>query len=65
MKKYLEEYLKKEYIIFNYISFALSILFGKKLNDKLRFYVNYRRLNMIIKRNRYSISLINKILIRL
>ena len=63
MKKHLEEYLKKEYIIFNYILFASAILFAKKLNDKLRFYVNYRRLNTIIKKNRYFILLINKILI--
>ena len=41
MKRYLEKYLKKRYIIFNYILFALFILFTKKLNDKLRFYVNY------------------------
>ena len=65
MKKYLEKYLKKKYIIFNYTLFASLILLIKKLNDKLRFYVNYRRLNMIIKRNRYFILLINKILTRL
>ena len=40
------------------------MLFAKKLNNELRFYVDYRRLNKIIKRNRYFISLINKILIR-
>ena len=65
MKKYLEKYLKKKYIVFNYILFALFILFIEKLNDKLRFCVNYRRLNTIIKRNRYFIFLINKVFIKL
>ena len=41
MKKYLEKYLKKGYIIFNYTLFVLSILFAEKLNDELRFYVDY------------------------
>ena len=65
MKKYLEEYLKKRYIIFNYILFASLILFIEKLNGKLRFYVDYRRLNTIIKKNRYLIPLINEVFIRL
>ena len=40
------------------------MLFAKKFNKELRFYVNYRGLNKIIKRNRYLISLIDKILIK-
>ena len=65
VKKYLNEHLKKKFIIFNYISFALSVLFAKKSNNELRFCVNYRKLNAIIKRNRYFISLIDEILIRI
>ena len=65
IKKYLNEHLKKEFIVFNYVLFVLSILFVKKLNKNLRFYVNYRKLNAIIKRNRYFIVLINKILIKI
>ena len=42
MKKYLEKYLKKRYIIFNYTLFASFILFAKKLNNEFRFYVDYR-----------------------
>ena len=64
VKKYLDKYLKKSFITLNKISFVFLILFIKKLNDKLRFYIDYRRLNEIIKRNRYLISLINKILIK-
>ena len=65
IKKYLNEHLKKEFIVFNYASFALFVLFIKKSNKELRFCVNYRKLNVIIKRNRYFISLINEILIRI
>ena len=64
VKKYLNKYLKKSFITLSKASFIFSILFIKKLNDKLRFYIDYRRLNEIIKRNRYSISLIDKMLIR-
>ena len=51
IKKYLDKYLKKEFIILSYILFALSILFAEKLNKELYFYINYRKLNAIIKRN--------------
>ena len=65
IKKYLNEHLKKKFIIFNYASFASLVLFAEKLNNELKFYVNYRKLNAIIKRNRYFISLIDEILIRI
>ena len=38
------------------------MLFILKINDDLRFYINYRKLNAIIKRNRYLLSLIKKII---
>ena len=41
VKKYLNKYLKKKFIILSYISFISSILFAKKLNRELRFYINY------------------------
>ena len=65
IKKYLNEHLKKEFIVFNYASFISFILFIKKSNEGLRFYVNYRKLNAIIKRNRYFILLINEILTKI
>ena len=65
IKKYLNEHLKKRFIIFNYVSFASPVLFAKKSNDELKFYVNYKKLNVSIKRNRYLISLIDEILIRI
>ena len=65
VKKYLNEHLKKEFIVSSYALFALFILFAEKSNKGLRFCVDYRKLNVIIKRNRYFILLINKILIRI
>ena len=65
VKKYLNEHLRKEFIVFNHVSFAFSILFIKKLNKELRFYVDYKKLNVIIKRNRYFIFLINEVLIKI
>jgi hypothetical protein len=40
-------------------------LFAKKSNEEFRFCVNYRKLNVIIKKNKYSILLIAKIIARL
>jgi hypothetical protein len=65
MKKYLKEHLNKEFIESNTTSYASSILFAKKSEEELRFCVDYRKLNVIIKKNRYSISLIAKIIARL
>ena len=64
IKKYLNEHLKKKFIVSSYILFASVDLFAEKLNEELRFYVNYRKLNAIIKRNRCFVLLINEILIR-
>ena len=46
------------------MTFIFLILFAKKSNKKLRFYINYRHLNEIIKRNQYLILLIDKILVK-
>ncbi len=62
IKKYLNENLFKNFITFRKAFYFLLILFALKVNKDLRFYVNYRKLNVIIKRNRYSLSLIEKII---
>ncbi len=62
VKEYLEENLKKKFITLSKVSFASSILFVKKKDDSLRFCVNYWKLNALIKRNRYSILLIDEVL---
>ncbi len=65
IKKYLEENLKKKFITLSKASFASSILFVEKKDDSLCFCVNYRKLNALIKRDRYSILLINEVLARI
>ncbi len=65
IKKYLKEHLNKSFIESSTASYASFILFAKKSDDELRFCVNYRKLNAITKKNRYSISLIAKTIARL
>jgi len=62
VKKYLNENLFKEFITLSKASYFSSVLFILKANEDLRFCVDYRKLNAIIKRNRYSLSLINEII---
>ena len=64
MKKYLEKILKKEFINSSLILYALSVLFVVKSNKSLRFCVNYRKLNVVTKRNQYLILLIEETLAR-
>ena len=61
----MNEHSKQEFIVSSYTLFALFVLFIEKPNEELRFYVNCRKLNVIIKRNRYFISLIDEILIKI
>jgi hypothetical protein len=65
IKKYLKEHLDKDFIESSTASYASLILFAKKSDDELRFCVDYRKLNVIIKKNRYSISLIAETIARL
>ena len=64
LKKYLKKNFRKSFINFNNVSFFLSILFVIKFNEKLRFYVDYCKFNVIIKCNDYFISFIDEILIK-
>jgi hypothetical protein len=65
IKKYLKEHLNKDFIESSIASYASFILFAKKSDDELRFCVNYRKLNAITKKNRYSIFLIAETIARL
>jgi sugar-specific transcriptional regulator TrmB len=65
IKKYLQEHLNKEFIESSTASYASFILFAKKFDEDLRFCVNYRKLNAIIKKNKYLIFLIAEIIARL
>jgi hypothetical protein len=65
LKNYIDEYMKKSFIIEFVSSAKILILFVKKTNDKLRLCVNYKDLNEIIIKNRYSLFFINENLNRL
>ncbi len=65
IKKYLIEHLNKEFIFFSFASYVSLILFAEKKDESLRFCINYRKLNALIKRNRYSLSLIDETLTRI
>ena len=65
LKKNFEKNLRKDFINFNNFFYSSSILFVIKFNDALKFCVDYRKLNVIIKRNRYFIFSIDETLIKL
>ncbi len=65
IKKYLIDHLNKEFIFFSFTSYVSLILFIEKKDESLRFCVDYRKLNALIKRNRYSLSLIDETLARI
>ncbi len=59
VKKYLNENLSKKFITSSQTLYFFLILFILKANEDLWFCMNYQKLNVIFKRNRYSLSLIN------
>jgi len=59
--KYLNIYLKNNFIRFSRLSTALPVLFIFKINKRFRLYVNYKNLNIITIKNRYLLLLIKKI----
>ncbi len=62
VKKYLNENLFKEFITSSKASYFSSVLFILKANEDLWFCIDYWKLNAIIKRNRYSLSLIDEMI---
>ncbi len=62
VKKYLNENLSKRFITSSQIFYFFLVLFALKANKDFRFCMNYWKLNVIFKRNRYYLSLINKII---
>jgi len=62
IKKYLIKHLNKEFIFSSFASYVSLILFIEKKDDSLRFCVDYKKLNALIKRDRYSLSLIDETL---
>ncbi len=65
LKKYLKNNLIKDFIQVSSSLAISSILFVKKSSEELRFCVNYRSLNVMTVKNRYSLLLIRETLDRL
>jgi len=65
VKEYLIKHLNKEFIFLSFALYVSLILFIKKKDDSLRFCINYKKLNALIKRDHYSLSLINETLARI
>lgn len=62
LRKILTKRLSKNFIRVNNSSIVSFVLFVRKFEKKLRFCVNYRALNKITRKNRYSLFLIHEIL---
>ena len=65
LQKYFKKKFNKKFIRFNFFEYSSFVLFVKKFEKNLRFCVNYRKLNVIIKKNRYFIFFVQKILDRI
>jgi hypothetical protein len=61
LRKYIEKNLAKGYIRPSKSSAKYSMLFVPKKDGKLRIYVNYKKLNDIIIKDRYTLPLIYEI----
>ena len=53
LKKIFTELLNKKFIRVSYFSAAAFIFLIKKFKKNIRFYINYRELNAIIRKDRY------------
>ena len=62
LRKILSDYLSKGFIRVSNSSAAAPVLFAKKPGGGLRFYVDYRALNQLTKKDRYPLPLIQETL---
>lgn len=62
MKKYINEYLKKNFILPSLLAAASPILLVEKPRRGLHFCINYQTLNAVTVNNRYPILLISETL---
>ena len=56
LREYIDENFTKKFIIKFISSTRISILFVKKSNEELHLCVDYQELNVIIIKNKYSLS---------
>jgi hypothetical protein len=62
VKKYLIKNLDKGFIKSSQAPFVALVLFVKKLDGSLRFCIDYQKLNLLTKKDRYLLPLIDKTL---
>ena len=62
MKEYLPKNHFKGFIIFFQVFYSSLVMFAFKTNENLRFCIDYPKLNVIIKRNKYRFSLIEEVI---
>ena len=65
MREYLSSNLTKGFVVLSKVPFTILILFTRKPNRLLQFYVNYYKLNTLTKKNQYPLLLINETLAQL
>jgi hypothetical protein len=65
VKEYLIEHLNKGFITASQSPYGLPVMFVRKPGGGLRFCVDYRRLNTVIKKDRYPLPLIQETLAQL
>ena len=65
VKKYLVKNLDKGFIKPSQVPFTAPVLFVKKPDGSLRFCIDYRKLNLLTKKDRYPLPLINETLARI
>jgi len=65
MQEYLTDNLSKSFIVNSKVLFASPILFVCKANGSLQFCINYCKLNVITKKSRYLLPLIDETLAHL
>ncbi|CAL3966478.1 unnamed protein product [Diplocarpon coronariae] len=63
VKAYLVNNLNKGFIKASFASYAALVLFVKKANSSLRFYINYYILNNLTYKDRYPLPLIDETLL--
>jgi hypothetical protein len=61
LKEQLEELLRQEYIRPSVSPWGAPVLFVKKKDGTLRFYIDYRGLNTLTIKNKYPLSLIDEL----
>jgi hypothetical protein len=65
LKQYLINNLEKGFIEPSQSPFAAPVLFIKKPNSGLRLYIDYRKLNQLIRKDQYPLPLMDEIFVRL